>query len=150
EFRKAEELGGMSDDVDRQIAEALVQLGRTEEARSILDRLKKSGAGADGLESKLNELDDLGRWGSDLPTFREIQKEAVVTRYHLALLLVRYFPQLTDGRRTSVIMTDVRDNSLLPVIQTVVGTGLIDIRPNRTFQPSASATRGEFASAVAR
>lgn len=68
----------------------------------------------------------------------------------MALLLVRYFPQLSDGRRTSVIMPDVRDESLLPVIQTVVGTGLMDVRPNRAFQPAASVTRGEFAAALAR
>jgi tetratricopeptide (TPR) repeat protein len=150
EFRKSEALGGTSDEIDRQVAEALVHLGRADEARSILDRLKKSGAREDGLEDKLNELEDLGRWGSDLPTFHAIQNAPLVTRYQLALLLVRYFPQLSDGRRTSVIMTDVRDESLLPVIQTVVGTGLMDVRPNRTFQPSGSVTRGEFASALAR
>jgi tetratricopeptide (TPR) repeat protein len=150
EFRKSEELGGPSDDLDRQIAEALVRLGRAEDARGILDRLKKSGSHDDDLESKVNELEDLGRWGSDLPTFRIIQTSPVVTRYQMALLLVRYFPQLSDGRRTSVIMPDVRDESLLPVIQTVVGTGLMDVRPNRTFQPSVSVTRGEFASALAR
>lgn len=150
EFRKTEEFGSPSDDVEHHIAEALINLGRPEEARGTLERLKKSGVREDGLESKINELEDLGRWGSDLPAFRLLQVSPAITRSQLALLLVRYFPQISDGRGSSVIMTDVTDNALLAAIQTVVGNGLMDVRPNRTFQPNVPLMRGEFASALAR
>lgn len=150
EYRKAEDLGGPSDDADQHIAEALVKLGRAEEARGILEKLKKSGALDASLEAKVNELEDIGRWGSDLSVFRSIRDTAALTRAQFAVLLVRYFPQFEDVRSASPIITDLRESASFSEIQAVVGNGLLDLRPNRTFQPAAMLTRGELASALAR
>src|SRR5262249_12427604 len=79
-----------------------------------------------------------------------IQASPTLTRAQLSILLVRYFPQLSEVRKAPPIMTDVRDESSLTEIQTVVANGLLDLRPNRTFQPSATVTRAELASALAR
>src|SRR5262249_14383272 len=111
EFRKTQEYGDGSDETDRRIAEALVNLGRAEEARAILDRLKKSGSGDVALESKLSELEDIGRWGNDLQVFRSIQSSTSLTRAEVAVLLLRYFPQIADLRKTAQIITDIGDSS---------------------------------------
>ncbi len=101
-------------------------------------------------EAKLTELEDLGRWGNDIEVFREIGSAASITRAQLAVLAVRYFPGVTEFRQTSQIVTDTQDSRERGEIQTVLGLGLIEPLPNRTFQPSAEITRGDLASALAR
>ncbi len=150
EFRKARDLGGASDDLDRRIAEVLATQGKTDEARAILESLKKAGGADAALEAKLSELEDIGRWGQDLSTFRKIQAEPELTRAELSALIVRYFPQVSDFRRTPAVMTDIQDSWARAEIQTVVGIGLIELLPNHTFQPSEPVTRGEFAKILAR
>src|SRR5262245_9970994 len=136
-FQQERESGGPVDEADRNIAEALANLGRTEEARVIVERLKQSGSGEDFLEMKVNELEDLGRWGSDVAIFREIKAATELTREQLAAVIVRYFPQLTEFRRSQQVVTDIQDVWARPEIQTVVGVGIIDALPNHTFQPQA-------------
>ncbi len=70
-FRKERQLGGPEDETDRHIAETLANLGRPDEAREILDRLKKSGTRDEALEAKVNELTDIGRWGKDISVFHQ-------------------------------------------------------------------------------
>src|SRR6185295_13136065 len=88
--------------------------------------------------------------GQAIQRFREIAAASVLTREQTAALIVRYFPQVADFRRTSQIVTDIQDSWALPEIQIVVGIGLLDSRPNHSFEPSAPITRGELAHAFAR
>ena len=106
-------------------------------------------AGAN-VEAKVNELEDLGRWGTSIEVFRKILSAEFITREQLAAIIVRYFPQVTELRQTPHIITDIRDSWASAEIRTVVGIGLLDPFPNHTFEPSEEITRGDFAVAMAR
>lgn len=149
-YRTQLELGGRNPGVERNIAEALMNLGRTEEARDVLDRLRKEGSVDEGLDAKVNELEDLGRWGNDIESFREIKSSQALTREQLAALIIRYFPQVAEFRQSPQIVTDTQGSWARTEVQVVVGVGLVDPFPNHTFQPSAPVTRGEFAMAISR
>src|SRR5262249_51658355 len=99
---------------------------------------------------KTTNLEDLGRWGSDIEVFYTIRDSDAVTREQLAVLMVRYFPQVTELQDKPQILTDIQNSPVRSEIQTVVGLGLMDPRPNRRFEPEAPITRGEFAKALAR
>jgi tetratricopeptide (TPR) repeat protein len=148
-YRTQLELGGRNPGVERNIAEALMNLGRTEEARDVLDRLRKEGSVDESLDAKVNELEDLGRWGNDIELFREIKSTQALTREQLAALIIRYFPQVAEFRQNPQIVTDTQDSWARTEVQVVVGVGLIDPFPNHTFQPSVPVTRGDFALAIA-
>jgi len=150
EYQRASDYGGSSDDVDRHIAECLANLGRTEDARVIVDRLKNSGARDEALEAKLNELEDIGRWNGKIGVFKSIQNTAALTKAQLAALILRYFPQVEQVRRIPQVATDIEGSWALSEIQAVIGTGLVEVLPNHTFQPEAAVTRGELAQAIAR
>ena len=101
-------------------------------------------------EPKRDDLEDLGRWGRDINAFREIQNSAALTREQIAAVLVRYFPQVTERPQIPQIVTDIENSWARSEIQAVVDLGLLDTLPNHTFDPAASVTRGEFATALAR
>jgi tetratricopeptide (TPR) repeat protein len=101
-------------------------------------------------EPKSDDLDDLGRWGSDIGVFREIQTAPSVNRERVAAIIVRYFPQVTERPRTPQIVTDIETSWARSEIQTVVDLGLMDTFANHTFDPTALVSRGDFASALAR
>jgi tetratricopeptide (TPR) repeat protein len=149
-YKLEREFGGPVDEADRNIAQALANLGRAEEARAIVERLKQSGNAEDALEIKVNELEDLGRWGNDVAVFHAIKSATELTRQQLAAVIVRYFPQLTEFRRSTQVVTDIQDAWARPEIQTVVGVGILDALPNHTFQPEAVINRGELALALGR
>ena len=109
---------------ERHIAEALMNLGRTEEARDILERLRNEGALDENLESKVNELEDLGRWGNEIGLFRTMEAADSLTREQLAAIIVRYFPQVAEFPQTPQIITDIQDSWARSEIQVSVGTGL--------------------------
>jgi len=149
-YRRQLELGGPSEDTERNIAEALMNLGRTEEAREVLDRLRKRGSGDENLEAKVRELEDLGRWGQDIDVFRSITNADALTKDQLAAVIVRYFPQITEFRQHPQILTDIQNSWARVEIQTVVGVGLVDPRPNHTFEPASPVSRSEFALLLGR
>lgn len=137
------------------LADLLEKAKKTEEAaaeRKIVDALTPRGAlrtgGSD--ESKVRELEDLGRWGTGIESFREIGSAESITREQLALLIVRYFPQLTELRQNPPIISDISNSAAHSEIQIVASLGLIDPLPNHTFEPSAKITRGGFAFAMGR
>jgi tetratricopeptide (TPR) repeat protein len=149
-YRRALGVVGRNGEIERKIAEALVNLGRTEEARGLMDRLRTEGATDPGYESKISELEDLGRWGPELAFYRDIRSANSLTREQLAAIIVRYFPQVAEFPQSPQIVTDVQDSWARPEIQLTVGTGLIDPFPNHTFQPSTSIDRGLFALSMSR
>jgi len=141
------------------LADLLVRENKPAEAeaeRKVAEELVPRRAGssspasdpASGNDS--DTLDDLGRWGNDINRFHEIRNAESTTREQLALLLVRYFPQLMEMRQTPQIVTDTQNSVASAEIQTVVGLGLIDPLPNHTFEPSSPVTRGDLALVLAR
>jgi tetratricopeptide (TPR) repeat protein len=150
QYRKQVEIAGRSSEIDRHIAEALMNLGRTEEARGILDHLRTEGSLDENLESKVNELEDLGRWGNEIGFFKTIKATDSLTREQLAALIIRYFPQVAEFPQTPQIITDTQNSWARSEIQVSVGTGLLQAFPNHTFQPEAQVTRGLFALSMSR
>src|SRR5213593_907012 len=100
--------------------------------------------------SKNDDLEDLGRWGNDIERFHQIRDAQAITREQTAAIIVKYFPQILEHRQNQQIVTDIDVAWAREEIQIVVDTGLMDIFPNHTFEPSALTTRGEFAVAMAR
>jgi Flp pilus assembly protein TadD len=101
-------------------------------------------------EGRRDDLEDLGRWGNDIETFHQIREAQAISREQFATLIVRYFPQLTEFRRSPQILTDIQNSSARSEIQMVVDTGLMDLLPNHEFQPQAPISRGELAAALGR
>jgi tetratricopeptide (TPR) repeat protein len=101
-------------------------------------------------EPRGDDLEDLGRWGSDIAVFRQIRNAPVVTREQVVAVIVKYFPQVLEHRQTPQIVTDIDSSSARTEIQTVVDVGLMDLFANHTFEPEAAMTRGDFATALAR
>jgi tetratricopeptide (TPR) repeat protein len=141
------------------LADLLVRENKPAEAeaeRKVAEELVPRRAGSPSPASDpasgndADTLDDLGRWGNDINRFHEIRNAESITREQLALLLVRYFPQLMEMRQTPQIVTDTQDSAASAEIQTAVGLGLIDPLPNHTFEPSSKVTRGDLALALAR
>jgi tetratricopeptide (TPR) repeat protein len=149
EFRRQMELGGPVD-AKRGIAEALMDLGRTDEAQAMLDQLNGPAPQVESSAPNVAELEDLGRWGNDLPRFREIGSSTTISREQLAWIVARYFPQIIDLRQSPQIVTDIEGSWATSEIQRVIAVGLLDPLPNHTFQPARTVTRGEFAQVVAR
>ena len=149
-YRRALGIVGHNSEIEKKIAEALMNLGRTEEAREVLERLRNEGTVDENLEAKIRELEDLGRWGSEIVFYNDIRSADSLTREQLAAIIVRYFPQVAEFPQSLQIVTDVHDSWARPEIQVSVGTGLIDPFPNHTFQPSTSITRGLFALSMSR
>ena len=150
QYRTQMEIAGRTSDTERHIAEALMNLGRTEEAREILEHLRNEGTLDENLESRVNELEDLGRWGNEIGFFQTIKATDSLMREQLAAIIVRYFPQVAEFPQTPEIITDTQDSWARSEIQVSVGTGLLDSFPNHTFQPSAPMTRGLFALSMSR
>ena len=149
-YRTQIEISGRNIEIEKNVAEALMNLGRTEEAREVLDRLRKQGTLDENLESKVNELEDLGRWGGEIGLYRNIKSADSITREQLAAIIVRYFPQVPEFPQNPQIVTDIQESWARPEIQVTVGTGLIDPFPNHTFQPSGQVTRGLLALSMSR
>ncbi len=149
-LRSQVEFSGTDDEVRRSMAEALMNLGRTEEAREVLSSLREPGRRDEQLEDKVGELEDLGRWGKEIEYFRRIQAAGEINREQLSVMIVRYFPQVVEFRQTPQIVTDTQSSWASSEIQAVVGVGLIAPLPNHTFRPSDSITRTELATSIAR
>ncbi len=142
--------GSPADETQSQMVTALTQLGRIEEARALAERRGGTGSAEIDRDRGDKELEDLGRWGTEIARFRVIESSETIAREQLAVLMVRYFPQIAELPRTPQIMTDIQDSWASSEIQTVVALGILDPLANHTFQPSRIVTRGEFATAMAR
>lgn len=131
ELRRQDELRGTTDATRRGLAES----NQAREARR---------------DTAAAELQDLGRWGSQIERLHEIRTSQAITREQLAGLLARYFPQLLELRKNPQIMTDLPESWAASAIEAVVGVGLLDPTANHTFEPARTVSRGEFAQVMGR
>src|SRR6266481_2193283 len=141
--------------VHTRLADLLAKENKIEEAaaeRKAAEELtpRRGTSVRNNTEPKSDDLEDLGRWGNDIGMFREIRNAQSVTREQVAVVVVKYFPQVLERQRTPQIVTDIESSWARTEIQTVVDVGLMEGFANHTFEPSAPATRGEFAAALAR
>jgi tetratricopeptide (TPR) repeat protein len=154
-YRRALQLAPREAALHGHLAEVLRRAGNGTEAEAEL-RVQQQLNGPGGAlvasdnDLTVNGLEDLGRWGNQIERFREIRAAKSITREQFAALFAGYFPQLTEFRHVTEIMTDTQDSWAQSSIQLVVDVGILDPTPNHTFQPHRTLTRGEFAVAVAR
>jgi tetratricopeptide (TPR) repeat protein len=137
------------------LADLLAKENKSDEAaaqRKIAEEFspRRGEAARNTEDPKRDDLEDLGRWGRDIGVFKEIQNSPTITRERVAVILVRYFPQVTERPQIPQIVTDIEASSARSEIQTVVDLGVMDTLPNHTFDPSTPVTRGDFATALAR
>jgi len=111
---------------------------------------RRAGSAGTTAGAKGDDLEDLGRWGNQIDLFHQIRNAEAVTREQLAVMIVRYFPQVTEFRLTPQIVTDIDTSWAQSEVQTVTGIGLMEPFPNHTFEPSTPVTRGDLAVALAR
>jgi Flp pilus assembly protein TadD len=154
-YRQALKIAPNEPTIHARLAELLANQGRKEEAeaeRKIAEglavRRTVNVRGPD--DAKRGDLEDLGRWGGEIELFYSIRSAESVTREQLAILLIRYFPQVTEFQQQPQIVTDIQDSRGRTEIQTAIGLGLISPRPNRRFEPEAPVSRGDLAGALAR
>jgi tetratricopeptide (TPR) repeat protein len=137
------------------LADLLAKENKTEEAaaeRRAAEELtpRRAARARAADDGKSDSLEDLGRWGNNIEVFHQIRNAEAVTREQFAVLIIRYFPQVTEFRQNPQILTDTQNSPARSEIQTLVGIGLIDPMPNHTFEPTAPITRGDLATALAR
>jgi tetratricopeptide (TPR) repeat protein len=164
-YRQALELAPEEAALHGQLAAVLVREGKLDEANAALRRqIALGGSGEEARRALDNsyqvqdarreqataELQDLGRWGSQIERLKEIRSSPAITREQLAGLLARYFPQLLEFQKNPQIMTDLPNSWAAPAIEALVGVGLLDLTANHTFQPVRTVNRGEFAQLMAR
>jgi len=137
------------------LADLLQKQNKTEEAaaeRKIVEDLvpRRTAKPIVAEDAKRDDLEDLGRWGGDIGLFHQIRNAEAVTREQVALLIVRYFPQVTEFRQVPRIITDLQNSTVISEVQMVVAVGLMDPLPNRAFEPTSPITRGDLAKTLAR
>src|SRR4029434_1229638 len=102
------------------------------------------------VEPLRDNLEDLGRWGNDIELFHQIRSAETITREQLAVLIVRYFAQISELLTRPQIITDIQESSARSEILTVVGLRLIEPFPNHSFGPAIPVACADLATALAR
>jgi tetratricopeptide (TPR) repeat protein len=154
-YRQALKIAPNEPALHARLAGLLLKQNKSEEAaieRKAVDDLVPHRAAKPSVAEGVNvdNLEDLGRWGNDIDLFHGIRDAELVTREQLALLIVRYFPQVTEFRQVPRIITDVQTSRAAPDIQIVVAVGLMDPLPSHAFEPGSPVTRGDLARTLAR
>src|SRR5215471_646558 len=113
------------------LADLLDKANKKEEAvaeRKIVEELTPHHAAnlSTPVEPIRDDLEDLGRWGNDIEVFHRIRSAETITREQLAVLIVRYFPQIGELLSRPQIITDIQESSARSEILTVAGLRLIE------------------------
>ena len=154
-YRRALAMAPKEPTLHLRFADLLARENKADEAaaeRKIAEDLmpRRAGNAPANTEPRGDDLEDLGRWSSDIAVFRQIRNAPVASREQVAAIIVKYFPQVVEHRQTPQIVTDIDSSWARTEIQTVVDVGLMDLLANHTFEPGAAMTRGDFATALAR
>ena len=129
-----------------EILESMGDLDGAEQAYSEASRIEPSNVNTDRLATLLARL-TLSRLP---PSYRTISDSVSVTRGELAALVgVRLSSLLSIlPRDETILVTDTRGHWADPWIRTVAQTGVMEVFPNHTFEPSRTLRRGELAKVV--
>jgi tetratricopeptide (TPR) repeat protein len=104
----------------------------------------------DALEKRIEHARETAALAAMPAEFKLIEGSPTVTREQLAALIgVRLDDLLKrSARNQPVVITDTRGSWATPWILTVARSGIMEVYPNHTFQPSSIVRRGDLASAA--
>ena len=138
-------------DVKRNLADCFWNLNEYQEAKSLYEELLVQMPGDRSITERLEEVRKR-IFIEGLPAeFQSIPAALEVTRAQFAAYLVIHLETLQKYRsENQQIVVDIIQHWAQSYIQKVVSLGIMDVYPNRTFQPNQSVTKLELAKAASR
>ncbi|MCI0411415.1 tetratricopeptide repeat protein [bacterium] len=137
--------------VKNQLADCLFQLQDYQQARILYEEIALQKPGDTAIQQR---LDDVKKriFIENLPVeYQSIPNSPEITRAQLAAYLAVNLETLQKYRsENQQIVVDIIQHWAQNYIQKVVSLGIMDVYPNRTFQPSQLVTKVELAKAASR
>ena len=105
---------------------------------------------SEALDRRIESLRDKVALAAMPPEYRAIESAETITRAQLAALIGVRLDALVKSamRRPPTVITDVRAHWAFQWILRVTQAGFMDVYPNSTFQPNATATRLQLVTAA--
>jgi tetratricopeptide (TPR) repeat protein len=137
--------------VKMNLAECLFNLQEYQQAKEIYDRLAVEVPNNPAVQQSLEEIRKR-LFVQNLPLeYQSIPTTTEITRAQLASYLVINLENLQKYRSDNQqIVVDIIQHWAQSYIQKVVSLGIMDVFPNRTFQPNQPVTKLELAKAASR
>lgn len=137
-------------EVQLQLADCLVDQQQYEEALPLYEAVAESKPG-DEIRAKLESTRKIIAFHKMPDEYQQIPHAEQVNRAQLAALLVTELPFLQKYNVAgSEIMVDILNHWAKNYIQRVVDLSIMEVFPNRTFEPQQPITRLELAKAASR
>jgi tetratricopeptide (TPR) repeat protein len=150
-LRIAIEISPEDTTVRRQLADCLVELEDYQQARVLYEQLAAEMPGDPEIRKKLEDVKKRIFIGNLPADYQSIPYTSEITRAQLAAYLIVNLESLQKYRaENQQIVVDIIHHWAQSYIQKVVSLGIMDIYPNRTFQPNQPITKLELAKAVSR
>ena len=133
------------------LAECLFNLHEYEQAKNIYEELALEMPNHPSVQDSLEEIRKR-LFIKNLPMeYQNIPRSSEITRAQLAAYLVINVESLQKYRTDNQqIVVDIIQHWAQSYIQKVVSLGIMDVFPNRTFQPNQAVTKLELAKAASR
>lgn len=132
------------------LADCLSEEGQYTDALGLYETLADANP-TDEVRQKVEDTRKIIAFGKMPEEYQQIAHAEQINRAQLAALLVTELPFLQKYRMTSSeIMVDIINHWAKTYIQKVVDLGIMDVFPNRTFEPQQPITRLELAKAAYR
>ncbi len=141
------------DDLDARtrLADCLLNLQEYQEAKDIYEHLALQMPGNPTVQQRLEEIRKQIFVDSLPQEYQSIPHTTEITRAQLAAYMVVNLEILQKYRSDNQqIVVDIIQHWAQSYIQKVVSLGIMDVYPNRTFQPNQPATKLELAKAISR
>lgn len=138
-------------DIQNQLARCLIELGEYDSAQTIYEDLANRYPQRPDYQQQIREIKRL-RFIRSLPEeYHSIPAMSEINRGQLAAYIVTQLKFLERYESSdSLIIVDTLDHWAQPMIQRVVNLGIMDLYPNRTFEPATPVTRIELVRAANR
>ena len=137
--------------VKSQLADCLVQLQDYLQAKMLYEEIALQMPGDTAIQQRLDEIKKR-IFIENLPAeYQSIPQTPEITRAQLAAYLAVNLETLQKYRsENQQILVDIIQHWAQNYIQKVVSLGIMDVYPNRTFQPNQTVTKVELAKAASR
>jgi Tfp pilus assembly protein PilF len=157
-FDSALEAARRAAELDKADPRPLVTIGEVHEARGEFEAAAQAYEQAAAIEpgpeiaARIEAVRDRAALAALPASYQAIGTAPTITRGDLAALIGVRLDQLVAkaGRPSAVVMTDTRRHWAASWILAVARAGIMPVYPNHTFQPDATASRGDLAEALSR